>query len=278
MAVLSVVNYADKRELRFPVSGAGANLPVGTLLMPGVSAGTNVGVLIPITAASNANVLGVLNAPHNYAASGDALTATLTQWFPLDGFAGASYLQGNIISPTAINFPSHAVDLIDTAVLTRVSYNLTTTAMPVASYVAASTTLTITNEITGKDSAFDYINAGPGAGQLAFVTVSNAGSDTIATGFATAPTAASYVTQVLPLFYRLPVWKVNTTVVPNTFDSTAAVGTGRALMVANFISLNGDVFSLDPYVFNGRSGLNSLAAFDLFTYCALQSSAFHPIS
>jgi hypothetical protein len=244
--------------------------------MPGVTAGTNIGVLIPITATSNANVVGILNDPHNYASSGDALTTTVTQWYPLSGFAGASYLLGNIISPTAISFPSHSVDLTDTAVLTRVSYNLTTTAMPVASY--SGTTLTITSEITGKDSAFDYINAGPGAGQLAFVTVSNSGSDTIGTAFTTAPTSASYITQVLPLFYRLPIWKINTATVATTLDSTAAVGTGRAVMIANFISINGDSFQLDPKVFSNYQGLNLVNQLDLYTYCAMQSSIFHPIS
>jgi hypothetical protein len=246
--------------------------------MPGVTAGTNVGVLIPITATSNANVIGLLNEAHNYALSGDALTTTVTQWFPLSGFTGASYLLGNIISPTAIAFPSHPVDLIDSTVLTRVSYNLTTTAMPVASYTAASTTLTITNEITGKDSSFDYINAGPGIGQLAFVTVSNAGSDTIGAAFTTAPTSASYITQVLPMFYRLPIWKINTATVATTLDSTAAVGTGRAIMIANFISLGGDSFQLDPYVFSNYQKLNTYTGLDLYTYCQLQSSGFHPVS
>lgn len=271
----SVVNYESKRELLFPVSGAGANIPVGTPMMVGPSAGTNVGVLIPITAASNANVIGILNGAHNFAASGDATTQTLVQWFPLDGFAGASYLLGNIISPTAIAFPSHPIDLIDTAVVVKVSYNQAST-MAVASQ--SGTTITITSEVTGKDSGFDYINAGTGIGQLLFITQSNSGSDTIATAPTTGLDSTSKITQILPIGYRLPVWKVNSATQCTLLDSTAAVGTGRALFLANFISLNGDSFRLDPYIWNGKTGLNNVAALDFYSYVQMQSSAFHPIS
>jgi hypothetical protein len=276
-AVTSVVNYADAREILFPVSGAGANIPTGTLLMPGVTAGTNIGVLIPVTASSNAHAIGVLNGNHNYAASGDALTTTLNQWFPLAGFAGSSFLMGTAFAATPLAYPSHQVDLCDTAVLVKVSYSLAST-MAVAS--ATTTAITITNEITLKDSAFDYINAGTAIGELAFVTISNAGSDTLvsATPLTVAPDSTSKITQILPLFYDLLVWKVNTTTVSTLLDSTAAVGTGRGLIVANYIGLNGDSFRLDPKTWHNAQKLNLVNNLDFYSYVALQDSGFHPIS
>ncbi len=274
-AVTSVVQYADMRELAFPVSGAGANIPVGTLMMPGVTLGTNAGVLIPITAASNTDCIGVLNEAHNYAASGDALTTTLAQWFASAGFDSNNYLFG-VKASGGGPFPSHRVDLVDTAVLAKVSYYQAST-MAVASY--SSPTVTITSEITGKDSGFLYINAGTGVGQLAFITVSNSGSDTLvsATPLTVALDSTSKLTQILPLFYTLPVWKINSTTVSTLLDSTAAVGTGRAMVIANFININGRVDRLDPKLYHNAQALNSVSQLDFFSYLAIQNTGFHPI-
>ncbi len=272
-AVTSVVNYADARELAFPVSGAGSNVPVGTILMPGVTLGTNAGVLIPCTAASNADAVGILNEAHNYAASGDALVATLTQWFEIGGFNSNNYLFG-VKASGGGPFPSHKVDLFDTAVLVKMSYNQAST-MAVASQ--STTTVTITSEITGKDSGFLYINAGAGIGQLLFITQSNSGSDTISTAPTVALTSTSKLTQILPLFYNLPVWLVNTTTVSTLLDSTAAAGTGRADIIANFININGLSNRLDPKIYNNAQGLNSVAQLDFYSYLAMQDTGFHPI-
>lgn len=277
-AVTSVVNQANIREILFPVSGAGSNIPTGTLMMPGVTAGTNIGVLIPITAASNQEVIGVLNGNHTFASSGDALTTTLNQWFPLAGFNGSSFLAGVANAATPLAYPSRQVELCDTSVLVKVSYSLAST-MAVASFSPGAQTITITNETTLKDSAFDYFNAGTAVGELAFVTISNAGSDTLVTGtpLTIAPDNTTKITQILPLFYSLVVWKANSATVSTLLDSTAAVGTGRALVVANYISLNGDSFRLDPKTFHNRQGLNLVSNLDFYSYVALNDSAFHPI-
>lgn len=274
-AVTSVVNYADMREIGFPVSGAGANIPVGTIMMPGVTLGTNAGVLIPCTAASNADAIGILNEAHNYAASGDALTTTLAQWFPEAGFDSNNYLLG-VKGSGGGPFPSHRVDLFDTAVLVKVSYWQGST-MAVASY--SSPTVTITSEVTGKDSGFLYINAGTGIGQIGFITISNSGSDTLvsATPLTVALDSTSKLTQILPLFYNLPVWKINSTTVSTLLDSTAAAGTGRGDIIANFININGRVDRLDPKLYHNYQGLNSVSQLDFYSYIAMQDTGFHPI-
>lgn len=274
-AVTSVVNYADARELVFPVSGAGSNIPVGTLMMPGVTAGTNIGVLIPVTATSNADCIGILNEAHVYAASGDALTTTLAQWFAPAGFDSNNYLQG-VKGSGGGPFPSHRIDLLDTATLIKVSYSQAST-MAVASYSAP--TVTITNEITLKDSGFLYINAGTGIGQIGFITISNSGSDTLvsATALTTALDSTSKLTQILPICYYLPVWKVNSTTASTFLDSTAAVGTGRAAVMANFININGRVDRLDPKLYHNAQNLNSVSQLDFYSYLAVQNTLFHPI-
>ncbi len=275
-AVTSVVNYTDVRELLFPVSGAGANIPVGTLMMPGATLGTNAGVLIPVTASSNALVIGVLNGAHNYAASGDALTTTLNQWFAPSGFDSNNYLLGNKTTGGG-PFPSHPIDLIDTMVACKVSYSQAST-MAVASY--SSPTVTITNEITGKDSGFLYINAGTGIGQIGFITISNSGSDSLvsATPLTVALDSTSKLTQILPLFYTLVIWKVNTTTASTYLDSTAAVGTGRACVLANFININGRSDRLDPKIYHNAQGLNSVASLDFYSYLGLLNTSFHPVA
>lgn len=276
-AVTSVVSYANIRELAFPVSGAGSNIPLGTLMMPGVTAGVNDGVLIPVTAASNADAIGVLNEPHVFAASGDAVTTTLAQWFEIAGFNSNNYTLG-VKQSGGGPYPSHRLDLFDTSVMVKVSYNQAST-MAVASFNAGTQVVTITNEITLKDSAFDYINAGTGIGQLAFVTISNAGSDTLvsATKLTVALDNTSKITQILPIMYNLPIWLVNTTTQSTLLDSSAAVGTGRALIAANFISINGLVNRLDPKVYHNSQGLNSVAALDFYSYLAMQDTGWHPI-
>ncbi len=272
-AVTSVVNYADARELALPVSGAGSNVPLGTILMPGVTLGTNGGVLIPCTAASNADAIGILNEAHNFAASGDATTATLVQWFAQAAFNSNNFTFG-VKQSGGGPFPSHAVDLFDTAVLAKVSYWQGST-MAVASY--SNVTVTITSEITGKDSGFLYINAGAGIGQIGFITQSNSGSDTIAAAFTVALDSTSKLTQILPLFYNLPVWKINSTTVGTLLDSTAAVGTGRACIIANFININGLSNRLDPKIYSNAQGLSSVSQLDFYSYLALQDTSWHPI-
>jgi hypothetical protein len=268
-----VVNYADMRAIRFPVSGAGSNIPVGTLLMPGVTGGTNDGVLIPITATNNDDVVGVLTELHNFSLSGDATTATLVQWFPVAGFAGASYILGSAISPTSISYPSHPVDLVDTATIIKVDYSLSST---VAVASAAGATITITSFEANFDSGFSYVNAGTGIGQLNFVASSSSGSMVLTTSPTTAYDNTSKLTKILPLFYKTPVWKVNTTTVPTVLDSTAAAGTGKGTVLANFLSTNGLSVQLDPKIHNQTNNLNSVSSLAFYSYIALNDTALHP--
>lgn len=273
MASTYVVNYADMRDLGFPVSGAGSNIPVGTLLMRGATGGTNKGVLIPVTASSNAHGLGVLNGAHNFGASGDATTSTLVQWFPVSAFDGSSYLLGNKL--TGGPYPSHPVDLFDTMTAVKVDYDLTTT-IAVAS--ATTTTVVVTSFEDNYDGGFIYVNAGAGIGQLEFVQASSSGNITIPATPTVALTSSSKLTKIQPLFLDTIVWTVNTTTAPTIIGGTAAAGTGRAVNLANFISLNGLSTRLDPKIYNNAQGLNNVTGLNFYSYLGLVDTAFHPVA
>lgn len=268
-----VVNWADFRALAFPVSGAGSNIPVGTGLMRGVTGGTNKGVLIPFTASSNAHCLGLLAGPHIYSQSGDALTASLTQWFPLPAVSGTSSLMNTPI--VSNSYPSHPVDLVDTATVVKMDYDLTTAIAVVSN---TTTSIVITSFEDDFDSGFIYVNAGTGVGQLLTVKSSSSGTLTMYTTPTTGLDSTSRVSKILPLFEDTVVWTVNSTTAPTTIGGTAAVGTGRAVNIANFISINGLSSRLDPKIYNQTNSLNSVGSLAIYSYLGMVDSAFHPVS
>lgn len=277
MAQTFVVNYVDAREILFPVSGAGSNIPVGTLLMKGATGGTNKGVLIPVTASSNASGVGILNEPHIYGASGDALTAgsTLTQWFPISAFTGGGTLF-NAASVTGSNgtYPSHRVELYDSSVVCKVDYDLTTA---IAWASGSGTSQVVTSFEDNYDGGFLYTNAGIAIGQLNFVQASSSGTITMV-----APTVqfttTSRFTKIQPLFLDTLVWTVNTTTNPTIIGGTAAAGTGRAVNLANFININGLSNRLDPKIYNNTVSLNTVSQLGFYSYLNLVDTVFHRIN
>lgn len=276
MAITHLVNYPDIREIGFPVSGAGSNIPVGTLMMKGATGGTNKGVLIPVTSTSNTRSLGLLNGPHNFGSSGDATTATLVQWFPIPGFSGGSTLLGNAsVSGSLGIYPSHAVELFDTATCIKVDYDLTSTVTVVSN---TTTTVVVTSFEDNYDGGYIYVNAGTGIGQLFFVQASSSGNITIPATPTVGLDSTSKLTKIQPLFLDTLVWKVNTTTQPTTIDSTAAAGTGRAVCLAQFINLNGLITRLDPKIYSGRTGLNSLSQLAFSSYLQVVDTALHPVT
>lgn len=267
MPVTEVVQSASKRLWLFPFSGAGANVPAGTLVMPGATNGTNEGVAIPVTATSNLHGVGVLAELHNFGLSGDALQTTLVPWFPGNGRA--------LRSSAYSQFPSRQVELFDNATVIRMDYNLASTEA-VAS--ATSTVLTVTNEVAGFGGGFVYYNAGTGIGELKFLASSGAGSLTLVSASGTTADATTKLTKVLPYFYDTPIWLVNTATVPTLLDSVAGDGTGRAVVLGSFISKNGIEDILDPKSYHGMTGLNNITGFALYSLLNLVDTCFHPVA
>jgi hypothetical protein len=248
-----------------PVSGGGANIPVGTLMMPGATNGTNKGVLVPVTASSTARAIGVLAELHNYAASGDATTQTLVSWFP-NGILGSGNTQ----------FPSRKVQLLTNAVQVRMEYSLTTTGMAVAS--ATGTVLTITSNEANRDGSFVYVNAGTGLGQLLFVKSSSSTVSTLVSASTTTLDSTSYLTQILPHFYETPIFVVNSATVPTILDSSNAAGTCRAVCLGSYITAQNADQRLDPKIYHNMQKLNSVTNLVFFSLLAFQNTAFTPNS
>lgn len=275
MAIPSIVNWPGIRDLSFPVSGAGANIPVGTLMMPGATGGTNDGVAIPVTAASNFLGIGVLNEAHNFGQSGDATTATLVRWFPTPGANGGSTSLNVAVGSGNGPFPSHPITLFSTATLLQIDYSLAAT---VAVASQTTTTVVVTSFEDNFDGGWIYVNAGTGIGQLLFVKASSSGNVTVGAAPTVSLDTSSKLTKVLPFFHTKPVWKINTATVANTLDSTAAIGTGRASCVGQWISKNGQVARLDPLIHNNMQSLNSLAQFSLFAQLGVIDTILDPIA
>ena len=244
-----------------PVYGGGSDVAQGTILMRGTTASQDKGVLIPITAASNARCVGVLGELHDYSVTGDATTQTLVNWYP--GFGTQ-------------NVASHNIDLIDTAHLVKVSYDLAATGI-VCTGVATVTWSFGTIEADW-DGGFMYVNAGTGAGQLGFIKHSTTNTSITLPSAMTAGSTDSYIVKIMPLFYDTPIWKVNTTTASTIINTSGAAGSGRAVNMANKISINGLETYLDPKAYHNKQSLNAVASLQIYSEVAIIDSVFHPIS
>lgn len=277
-----VVNYADMRALDFPVSGAGANIPVGTPMMPGVTAGTNLGVLIPVTASSVADALGLLAEPHIFSgvnSSGDATTATLVQWFPVGAFAGVG---GTILGQASVSgvggpFPSHKINLFDTLTAVKLDYAISDATAFTVTTASSSTVMTTNTFQAGLDSSFAYYSAGTAIGELGFIKSSiNATSATLVSALAVNFAAGDTVVLINPLFMALQTLLVNSATVPTKIDTNFAAGTATVVCLANFIVQNGLWNRLDPKIFHKSQNLNKLNQLGFVQYAAFQDTIFHP--
>lgn len=274
MAICQVAVNPNAKDYKvLPVSGAGSNIAVGALMMPGATSDTNEGVAIPVTASSNLRVLGVLRELHNYAFTGDALQATLTRWFNVGATVGSGYAPGAAVTPGS-PVPSHPIELIDNSILVRVDY--ATGAVAIAS--ATSTDWTITSETQGQGGSFAYINAGIGVGQLAFIWKTSSGHMFPVSALTTTLTSASVLTKILRHFYETPIWKVSSATAPTLLDSVAGDGTGRAICLGSYIQRGNQDDRLDPYTFHNMQSLNALAVLNFYSLLQLQNTAFHPVT
>jgi hypothetical protein len=281
MAICQVaVNPNAKQYVVLPVSGAGSNIPVGTLMRAGATQGTNEGVAIPYASGSPATSgtalgIGILQELHNFAVSGDATQTTLVQWFQVGAMLGASYAPGASVN-AGNPFPSRKIELFDNSILFRIDYAVG--AVAVASYSAP--TITITSEVAGFGGGFVYVNGGTGIGQLGFIASSTAGSMALVTGktFTTPLDSTSTLTKILPHFYSTPIWKVNTTTAPTLLDSVAGAGSGRGACLGSYIQRNNMEDRLDPLIFNNMQSLSGLAVLNFYSLMQAQSTVFHPIA
>lgn len=259
---MEVVASVKTQRIIAPVLNASADLFQGALLMPGVTAETDDGVLINATATSNADCLGILLHLKDDSAADDPLVAGTVPWFFLDTANGRTEI------------PSYPVELVVPANLCYVAYD----DVDIADVASVSgTTTTITSLEDNIDTGFLYAQAGTGIGQIEFIDTSASGSCTMQTAFATALDSTTDVLKILPLFHRLLKWDIATATDFTKIGSDAAAGTGRAIILETHIIRNGLDQRLDPHIHGGLTALNSLAQFEIYALVALQDSMLAPV-
>ena len=197
-------------KMVWPVYSAASAIKKGSLLIPGVTADTDLGLLKLATAAGTGSV-GFLD---KAIAAADTDSSVLgTGWNLQD------------------------VELIHPFYVTDVEYDQSTT-MAVASN--SSTTLTVTSLEDNIDTSWVYATTGTKAGYLSFLVSSAAGSATekTAMGFSTDTT----LIKILRLFHRVAYLN-------STFDkigTQAAAGSWTTRILGNKFKVNGRWSHLDP--------------------------------
>ncbi len=218
---MRVKRRGDTLEYNWPVKNGAAAINDGSAVMPGVTADTDLGVLIPTTGAG-ADTIGftvgkILAADPN-------TTVTGTVW------------KTQAITPCAA------------MTIAEVDYDLTDT-MAVSS--TSTTTVTITSLEDNIDTSYLYAVSGLGAGLLAFLASSASGSATSKT--ATGWDSTSVVIKILRLFHQLA--KINST--SDKIGTDAAAGSWTIVILQNYISNISRTEVLDPTKHDNLSGLSA---------------------
>lgn len=188
-----------------------ADIVEGALIMPGVTADTNVGMFIQASGAA-ADSIGVLTHLHDHSEAGSSAAS------------GATWVYG-------------MVELHDCYAPLKVFYDQTDDA-DVAS--TSGTTVTITSLDADIDSTWLYAVSGTGANLLAFCVSTASGSAVTKT--ATGWDSTTDVIKILRLGHQLA--KLDSTA--SKFGTDAADGTLTCVVLENHVVYNGKDEILDP--------------------------------
>ncbi len=225
-------------HLDLPVRHGGTTRNIGTLLMPGVTAETDDGVLIT-GATAVADAFGILKS--QLASSVTDTDADGTAW--------------NV----------RPVELLWAARVIRCEYDLTDTLVTASS---SGTTITITSLEDNIDSGWIYIVAGDAIGQLVYLVTSASGSAVSKTALSPVAAGTDTAIKILPLFHQLA--KINSTA--DKIGTDAAVGSWTILVIQNWIRRVGTLEALDPTK-HENTGLNSDGSLKFFADLAVRNTA-----
>lgn len=209
------------KVVKLPVSGKGTAQVDGSILMDGVTQGTDLGLIIPVTGASPKTV-GFLKGAHAVAA--DSVQAG-TLW---------TYREVELMQPVSLTLFEYSQATADTLAVTSVS----------------GVTVTITSLENNADTCWLYAVSGTGAGLLAFCSACTGGTATTKTA-----TGWDSTTKVIRI-HRIghPLITLNTA--GNKIKTAAAVGTFTVFNYENYVeSPQGGLGSvlLDPTIHDNKT-------------------------
>lgn len=201
----------DPVIVKVPIYAASGTIPKGGLIMPGVTADTDLGLFI-VASGAGADVLGTLASKYTYSATNVSNVAG-TLWTEVE------------------------VELADQYQPIEVEYDQTDT-MAVAS--TSGTTVTITSLEDNIDTSWLYAVSGTGAGKLAFLTASASGS--ASSKSTTGWDSSTTVIKILRLGHQLA--KLNTGA--DKIGTDAAAGSWTVAIIENWVEYNGKKERLNP--------------------------------
>lgn len=211
-------------SVEWPIKTA-ADIQNGALLMPGVTAATDLGTLILATSAA-ADAVGVMAGLFDYSVKGTSV---------VDG-------SGWVTAPVKPVFDCPVIEA---------QYDLSDT-MALAGDETTKT-ITITSLEDNIDTSWLYCVAGTGAGQLRFVATSASGSCDISEAGSPEWDTGDTCVKILRLFHQLA--KLNST--STKIGTDAAAGAWTCVVIQNYIERQGYRQVLNPTKHEALSGLNA---------------------
>lgn len=201
--------------VQVPFSGKGSIAVDETFVIPGVTQGTDLGLAIPYSSGTPANIIGRL--------------------------LGASVVASDSVQ-AGTTWTYKEVELLDSIELVEMDYSAATADL-LAVTSSSGTTVTITSLENNADCGWMYAVSGTGAGLLAFCTAINGGTATTKT--ATGWDSTTKVIRIHRFGHALIALNSATTAI----KSQAAAGSFTAFNFENYIDLAGNGVSkvlLDP--------------------------------
>lgn len=209
--------------VKVPFTGKAAIIKDSTLVMPGVTQATDLGLIIPVpTANAAANQFGILK--------GDSVVAN-----------------DSVQAGTTWTFAE--VELLGDYDLLEIDYSMTTADFLTLTSACSTTSLAITSLQNNDDCCWFYVAAGTGVGQLLFATANNSGTATLMTAPSPALDTTSKVIVIQRIGHTTAVLNANSQI-----KSTAAVGTYPFFNLENYIDSPSNGISkqlLNPVLHNG---------------------------
>lgn len=220
---MQIVRGYPSRLTRIPIDGQGADIVEGAVVVPGVTAGTNLSVAI-LAGSAAADAIGLMAHLHDFSVVGDSAQEN----------GAAAYVYGQVAAfepgcEVAAEVSNHADDDVDVA-------------------SATSTVITITSLEDNIDGSWFYVRAGTGIGQLQYVDASASGNFTTDT-MTTTLDSTSKVIIMRRQFHQL----VELTADRAKIASTAAAGSCPWRVLRNEFKFDGQELwtELEPDKHNG---------------------------